>query len=150
MRKIVPAVRTSTWVPGNRKQKMHGNFNAFPLWALWRVLLPSVNNPHSHLKHSLKNIKIPRWVCFIQGALPPKSFDEMVTLLNRSLKITKAPQAWGWDITGIKNDTYFEMEGLSSSEWQLLTPLAETEPTMIALATIFMPLILLLWLMTRK
>lgn len=28
-------------------------------------------------------------------------------------------------------------------EWQLLTPLAETEPTMIALATTFMPLILI-------
>lgn len=78
--------------PGSEKTNCRDK-SGFPLPSLWRFL-PSVNNPHSHLKPFLKKKKngVPRLVCFIQW-VPQKSFEGMVLPVNKSMKITKAMQA---------------------------------------------------------
>lgn len=126
-----PAVWTSTWAPGIRKHKLHGDLSGFPLWAL-RWFLLWVNNPHSHLKPSLKthththkqtNKKsLGTQINLFCTGSPQNCFDGKLLLLNRSLKITKAPEAEDrTDTRGRKKDICFEMEGFQvHQEWAAL------------------------------
>lgn len=134
-----PVMWTSTWAPGIRKHKLHGDLSCFPLWAL-RWFLLWANNPHSHLKPSLKKThtqtnkqkNLGTHINLFCTGSPQNSFDGKVLLLNRSLKITKAPEAEDRTEQRVEKRTY-------ALKWkvfkfikngQLLTPSMETQPNM--------------------
>lgn len=77
----------------------------------------------------------------------------MILPLNRNLKITKAPQAEE-ETQGVGNKRTYALQWkvlkFCIRNGQLLTPSFGTEPEMIAVATTFMPQILMTELMTRE